>query len=203
MSKFVQDNKDMEPLALLWHQRVGIAAIVDKIWSATKTDERVPGILIADEVGIGKTALTMGFIAFIIDAFWVQEVKAGRGRLEGVTSNINLENLHPVPILGECCVLGRSPEGAMYDLPAVGGGVAAVAGVAVCQDRCSRGTESEGLGLSSCAVPLTRVRALNFRMKSGWNPTKSEGLPEAGYSCRVLKDFRMSTGNFQRTIRKF
>ncbi|KAG2030501.1 hypothetical protein BDR03DRAFT_1017057 [Suillus americanus] len=36
-----------------------------------------------------------------------------------------------------------------------------------CQDRCSRGTGSEGLGLSSCAVPLTRVRALNFRMKSG------------------------------------
>ncbi|KAG1876244.1 hypothetical protein F4604DRAFT_1924530 [Suillus subluteus] len=39
----------------------------------------------------------------------------------------------------------------------------------------SRVDESEGLGLSSCAVPLTRVHALNFRMKS-------EGLPEAGYS---------------------
>ncbi|KAG2743358.1 hypothetical protein P692DRAFT_20746745 [Suillus brevipes Sb2] len=30
----------------------------------------------------------------------------------------------------------------------------------------------EGLGLSSCAVPLTRVRALNFRRKSGGHPTK-------------------------------
>ncbi|KAG1888613.1 Cupredoxin [Suillus subluteus] len=46
----------------------------------------------------------------------------------------------------------------------------------------SRGIGSKGLGLSSCAVPLTRVHALNFRMKSGWNPTKSKGLPEAGYS---------------------
>ncbi|KAG2028549.1 hypothetical protein BDR03DRAFT_1019654 [Suillus americanus] len=73
----------------------------------------------------------------------------------------------------------------------------------LCQDWCSRGTGSEGLGLSSCTVPLTRVRALNFRMKSGWNPTKSEGLLEAGYSCRVLKDFRMSVGNFRRTIGKF
>lgn len=100
-SKFVQDNEDMEPLALLWHQRVGVAAMVDKIWSAKKSDEEVPGILIADEVGIGKTALTMGFIAFLIDAFWVQEVKASRGRPEGVTSNINLENLRSAPILGE------------------------------------------------------------------------------------------------------
>jgi hypothetical protein len=100
-SKFVEDNEDMEPLALLWHQRVGVAAMVDKIWSAKKSDDEVPGILIADEVGVGKTALTMGFIAFLIDAFWVQEVKAGRGRPEGVTSNINLENLRSAPILGE------------------------------------------------------------------------------------------------------
>ncbi|KAG2028991.1 hypothetical protein BDR03DRAFT_1019049 [Suillus americanus] len=50
----------------------------------------------------------MGFIAFIINAFWVQEVKAGRGRPKGVMSNINLESLHPAPIL------------------VVGGGVAAV-----------------------------------------------------------------------------
>ncbi|KAG2029690.1 hypothetical protein BDR03DRAFT_1018074, partial [Suillus americanus] len=84
-SKFVKDNEDMEPLTLLWHQRVGVAAIVDKIWSASKTEAEVPGILVADEVGVGKTALTMGFIAFVIDAFWVQEVAAGRGRPDGVT----------------------------------------------------------------------------------------------------------------------
>ncbi|KAG1838096.1 hypothetical protein DFJ58DRAFT_734017 [Suillus subalutaceus] len=50
------------------------------------------------------------------------------------------------------------------------------------EDRSSRVNGSEGLGLSSCAVPLTRVHALNFRMKS-------EGLPETGYSGGVLKDF--------------
>jgi hypothetical protein len=104
-SKFIEDNDDMEPLSLLWHQRVGVAAMVDKIWSATKSDVEVPGILIADEVGVGKTALTMGFIAFVIDAFWVQEVAAGRGRPDGVTSTINMTNLRPAPILGECTVL--------------------------------------------------------------------------------------------------
>ncbi|KAG2111479.1 hypothetical protein DEU56DRAFT_919984 [Suillus clintonianus] len=98
-SKFVEGNEDMEPLALLWHQRVGVAAMVDKIWSASKSDEEVPGMLIADEVGVGKTALTMGFIAFVIDAFWIQEVAAGRGRPDGVTSTINVTNVRPAPIL--------------------------------------------------------------------------------------------------------
>ena len=32
--------------------------------------------------------------------------------------------------------------------------------------------KKEGLGLSSCAVPLTRVRAPNFGMKSRGHPTK-------------------------------
>ncbi|KAG2361110.1 P-loop containing nucleoside triphosphate hydrolase protein [Suillus spraguei] len=100
-SKFVEENDDMEPLSLLWHQRVGVAAIVDKIWSATKSDDEVPGILIADEVGVGKTALTMGLIAFVIDAFWVQEVAAGRGRPDGVMSTINMMNVRPAPILAE------------------------------------------------------------------------------------------------------
>ncbi|KAG2355244.1 hypothetical protein BDR07DRAFT_1493393 [Suillus spraguei] len=98
-SKFVEENDDMEPLSLLWHQCVGVATIMDKIWSATKSDDEVPGILIADEVGVGKTALTMGLIAFVIDAFWVQDVTAGRGRPDGVTSTINMMNVRPAPIL--------------------------------------------------------------------------------------------------------
>lgn len=102
-AKFVKENEDMEPLSLLWHQRVGVAAIIDKTWMAEEKDGEISGILIADEVGVGKTALTMGTIAFVIDAYWVQEVAAGRGKPAGVTSTtgINLTNLHPAPILGE------------------------------------------------------------------------------------------------------
>ncbi|KAG1785043.1 uncharacterized protein HD556DRAFT_1451136 [Suillus plorans] len=46
---------------------------------------------------------------------------------------------------------------------------------------------TDGLGFSSCAAPLTRVCALNFRMKSGESPVKSEGLPEKRGKLR--KDF--------------
>lgn len=102
--KFVKENNDMEQLSLLWHQRVGVAAIVDKVWLSNETEGDVPGILIADEVGVGKTALTMGTIAFVIDAYWVQEVAAGRGRPAGVTSNININLTHVrnAPILSKC-----------------------------------------------------------------------------------------------------
>ncbi|KAG9308933.1 P-loop containing nucleoside triphosphate hydrolase protein [Chiua virens] len=74
--KFVSSNPDMKPLRLLWHQLVGIASVVDKAFTAEATDIGLPGVLIADAVGVGKTALTMGVIAFIIDAFYVQEAMA-------------------------------------------------------------------------------------------------------------------------------
>jgi hypothetical protein len=102
MSKaFIKENDDMRPLSLLWHQRVGIAAVIDKIWLPEQAPGEVPGILVADEVGVGKTALTMGTIAFVIDAFWVQEVAAGRGKPDGATVDINIDNVRKAPILGE------------------------------------------------------------------------------------------------------
>ncbi|KAG0691676.1 hypothetical protein DFH29DRAFT_883952 [Suillus ampliporus] len=107
--KFMKENNNMELLSLLWHQCVGVVAIVDKIWMSLRNEGNTPGILIADEVGVRKTALTMGTIAFAIDAYWVQEVAAGRGKPAGVTSSINLSNLCPAPILGESTVLLDGP----------------------------------------------------------------------------------------------
>ncbi|KAG2124352.1 hypothetical protein DEU56DRAFT_759712 [Suillus clintonianus] len=72
------ENKDIESLTLLWHQCVGVMAIINKIWSAIKKEGEVPGMLVADEV---------------------QEVTAGRERPNGVMSNINLTNVCPAPIL--------------------------------------------------------------------------------------------------------
>lgn len=77
LAKFVEDNQDIEPLSLLWHQCVGVAKILDEIWSVTKTNVEVPRILIADKVGVGKIAFIIDFITFVINAFWVQEVAAG------------------------------------------------------------------------------------------------------------------------------
>lgn len=78
VKQFIPGNPDMKSLRLLWHQLVGVASVVDKAFSTEPVEAGVPGILIADAVGVGKTALTMGVIAFIIDAFYVQEAAAGR-----------------------------------------------------------------------------------------------------------------------------
>ncbi|KAG1798271.1 uncharacterized protein HD556DRAFT_1440611 [Suillus plorans] len=73
---------------------------------------------------------------------------------------------------------------------------------------CTKGrTDSKGLGFSSCAVPLTRVCALNFRMKSGESPVKSGGLlEEHGKLWKDFPDecenFQMSAGKFRRNFRK-
>ncbi|KAM6488893.1 P-loop containing nucleoside triphosphate hydrolase protein [Amanita muscaria] len=51
----------MTELRLLWHQLVGVAAMADKAWQT-----KAPfGILLADEVGVGKTAQVMAFISFL------------------------------------------------------------------------------------------------------------------------------------------
>ncbi|KAG1786129.1 uncharacterized protein HD556DRAFT_1449985 [Suillus plorans] len=52
---------------------------------------------------------------------------------------------------------------------------------------CTKGrTDSEGLGFSSCAAPLTRVCALNFRMMSEESPRTSEARESSeGLSRRV------------------
>ncbi|KAG1905166.1 P-loop containing nucleoside triphosphate hydrolase protein [Suillus fuscotomentosus] len=78
--EFVDGNPDMQPLSLLWHQRVGIASIVEKIWQKDQTNA-VPGILLADEVGVGKTAQVMGSIAFMIDQYWAHEIRQRKGRI--------------------------------------------------------------------------------------------------------------------------
>lgn len=105
--QFVSGNLDMKPLRLLWHQLVGVASIIDKAFSAKSVEAGLPGILIADAVGVGKTALTMGVVAFIIDAFYAQEASAG-GRVGG-------KLLHPdtlgadvrfPPIIGDCFTSG-------------------------------------------------------------------------------------------------
>src|SRR6201999_4277321 len=58
--------------ALLWHQLVGIASMVDKIFFKSAVTH-VPGIILADAVGVGKTAQMMGLIAFLQFVFLLPE----------------------------------------------------------------------------------------------------------------------------------
>ncbi|KAG1727539.1 P-loop containing nucleoside triphosphate hydrolase protein [Suillus lakei] len=99
---FVKENKDMLPLTLLWHQRVGVAALVTKFWQAEESPDGMPGVLIADEVGLGKTVLVMGTIAFIIDAYWVHQLRLGsEGRAESLPAGLDRAKVRQAPILGD------------------------------------------------------------------------------------------------------
>ena len=76
---FSKENLDTQPLALLWHQMCGVAAMVDKLWSAD--EGKLPGILLADAVGIGKTAQIMAVIAMSIQ-IWIAEQQGREGKSE-------------------------------------------------------------------------------------------------------------------------
>jgi hypothetical protein len=95
---FVEGNPDMQPLSLLWHQRVGIASIVEKIWQKDITNT-VPGILLADEVGVGKTAQVMGSIAFMIDQYWAHQIASAKAVSPLIDVDVN--TVRKAPILGE------------------------------------------------------------------------------------------------------
>ncbi|KAG2340580.1 hypothetical protein BDR05DRAFT_1002399 [Suillus weaverae] len=100
---FVKENNDMLPLALLWHQHVGVASLVEKIWQPVECPHGMPGTLIADEVGVGKTALVMGTIAFIIDTYWVDQIALGpKGRAESLPAGLDRAKVHKAPILDQC-----------------------------------------------------------------------------------------------------
>jgi hypothetical protein len=75
-----QGDPDVEPMELLWHQLCGVAAIVDKIWTENE-EHNVPGILLADAVGLGKTVQIMATIAVLIQV-WMAERQGLNGKQE-------------------------------------------------------------------------------------------------------------------------
>lgn len=98
-AKFHEGNPDMQPLSLLWHQSAGMAALVSKVYTAQLSDANddsfpsVQGVLVADEVGLGKTALVMGFQDFLMGDHWVTA--------ENAPSSMDTSNFKRAPILGE------------------------------------------------------------------------------------------------------
>ncbi|PBK81614.1 hypothetical protein ARMGADRAFT_1039198 [Armillaria gallica] len=59
-------DQDNEKLELLWHQLSGITSMIQMFWTATVDGNGVLGALLADEVGLGKTAQIMSLLAFIM-----------------------------------------------------------------------------------------------------------------------------------------
>jgi SNF2 family DNA or RNA helicase len=66
---------NLTKLRLHWHQLAGNHSIVRSILSTEPDLSRVLGILIADEVGLGKTAQAIAVIAFFMQAVYLQQEK--------------------------------------------------------------------------------------------------------------------------------
>ncbi|TFK64365.1 P-loop containing nucleoside triphosphate hydrolase protein [Pluteus cervinus] len=62
--KSAEGSPEFSQICLMWHQLVGVASMVQHAFTAAKRKSN-PGILLADGVGVGKTAQVMGFIAFL------------------------------------------------------------------------------------------------------------------------------------------
>ncbi|KAF9443968.1 hypothetical protein P691DRAFT_808051 [Macrolepiota fuliginosa MF-IS2] len=65
--------EEIERLRLHWHQLAGVHSILRSIFTTTKSENHVTGILVADEVGLGKTAQAVTLIAMLNQAIWIQE----------------------------------------------------------------------------------------------------------------------------------
>jgi len=72
-----EDNPELEPLRLRWHQLAGVMAMVSQNFYANPqpADEQSTGTLVADQVGLGKTFQAAGVIAFLSQVYHRQ--KAG------------------------------------------------------------------------------------------------------------------------------
>ncbi|KAF8951749.1 P-loop containing nucleoside triphosphate hydrolase protein, partial [Flammula alnicola] len=59
---------ELENLELHWHQLAGVHAIIRACFTPEPLDEHCAGVLVADEVGLGKTYQSATVIAFLADA---------------------------------------------------------------------------------------------------------------------------------------
>lgn len=86
---FVDPNTDPLPgylskMRLHWHQLGGVHSIVRSVFSKDADPQRQTlGVLVGDEVGLGKTAQAIAFIAFLNQAIWLQRSKRKLPRVLG------------------------------------------------------------------------------------------------------------------------
>lgn len=71
-----EGGDSLQPLRLLWHQLCGVASLVDGMFQ--QKGATVPNRLLADDVGIGKSAQVMAMIAFLISDWYAE--KEGKRR---------------------------------------------------------------------------------------------------------------------------
>lgn len=76
VENFKSDVGSLKALQLHWHQLAGIHSFARNTFTSKPSDTHCTGMLICDEVGLGKTALTISIIAFLSQCVLLQENKA-------------------------------------------------------------------------------------------------------------------------------
>lgn len=67
------DEEHTVPLKLHWHQLAGVRAVLRRVFEKEqRLTEPCTGVLIADEVGLGKTAMAIAIIAFLTHLVWLK-----------------------------------------------------------------------------------------------------------------------------------
>ncbi|KAJ8488876.1 hypothetical protein ONZ45_g13793 [Pleurotus djamor] len=93
----------------LWHQLVGVCSMMFKLFTATET-EHVPGTILADDVGVGKTTQVMASIAFTQQVYIAEQKQTTRPPL--VHDRPFYRGKGPVPnaahlIIVPLCLMGQ------------------------------------------------------------------------------------------------
>ena len=80
----VAQNPEMERIALHWHQLAGVHAILRMLFTkdpTPTTPEKARGVLISDEVGLGKTFQAATTVAFLSDVIMRQHLRQSQPHL--------------------------------------------------------------------------------------------------------------------------
>ena len=70
-----QNNEDMIPFVPHWHQLAGTHAILRKVFYSTPDKTVCTGMMVADDVGLGKTCLATMVITGLVDGVQLQKDK--------------------------------------------------------------------------------------------------------------------------------
>ncbi|KAF8881145.1 P-loop containing nucleoside triphosphate hydrolase protein [Gymnopilus junonius] len=79
--KKARKDPNMTLFSLHWHQLAGVHSIIRNAFASKANPKNCPGVLIADDVGLGKTCQSVAVIAFLADAVHRQKQKLGQAPL--------------------------------------------------------------------------------------------------------------------------
>lgn len=74
-------DPEMEPIVLHWHQLAGVHAIIRMLFTKEPSLGKVCGVLIADEVGLGKTFQAATVVAFLSDLTFRQHMRKHKSQI--------------------------------------------------------------------------------------------------------------------------